>query len=692
MVDAPVSPGDTASEILNWDMDVRGMFLESKVRIMPLVPTEWAAAQPTEFADVRGLVYTNQGQGHKHEILILTDDGVFRYAPWLRATTGIEEQFGYNRNGSTYSVRPQGKPLFPASIETVGRYVYFTFGDGGPAWVWDGIRVRRLGYTSTPPPPFVQGPQRREDGEPNAGGFSVSGRIGSVEDDWTKALVLPAEGIDKGQWNYWQVWESEGGAYSPMSPVGTGATMELEQLGIFDWKAYGEDLRRAFLLQNIVEGPDGTVARILLRTLNLHRLPTDDFGQPHFLHRIPHNVGNVDYVDSIPDGELGSIWKNRSLVPLGVYFLKSFSGSMVYMRSRTHPSRIWWSEQESGIGPVPESLLEGAWQDVFPETGPITGGLSTRLSVGNETAVLLIGKERALHFMHGSYPDWKFGTLRIGAGLEGPGLIQALPDGTVLMYGANSFWMLDTEGVVHDVGGPVRRLLRRVNTVSARLGVSWVEESKSQVHFHLPLADSTRPDRWFTWDYRFKGWRRRDDSTVDAALSINGGEFVLLAGTHNAVRTVYLWGRGYTGWTYAAATATYQTGWCTLDDSRGPPHLGATWRVTDLLVSGEERSNGTVAVKVFDEWTLVQALADDTLTAAHPEHDNIPYYGTAEYGATNTNYRILRSFHQRAPADEHTTGVFRVELETTAEFALLGIDAYGEPVAGPSGRAPEGTA
>lgn len=699
IADAAVSRGDVAIEVLNWDIDVRGQFLESKVRVMPLIPDAWdtglsGPGQPSAFSDVRAMAYFNPG-GQKHEIIFLTGDGVFRYTPWTRESgsgSGITEQLGYDKDGTTYSVQPTSKAQYPPSIEVMGQYVFFTFCDGGPAWVWDGHRVRRLGYSNSPPPPFVSGPHRDEKNNPNEGGFSSQGRIGSTEDDWTRlGGALEKPGIDRGAWTYWLVWENEGGAYSPMSPAGTGALIELEQAGLLDWKVSAEDMRKKFWVKNLVEGPDGTVARILLRSYNTIRLPDDDYGGPRFLHRIPHNVGNVDYIDDIPDGELGNAWRDRDIVPRGVYFLKSFNGSMVYMRSDAYPSRIWWSEQETGIGPIPESIMKAAWQDVFPETGAITGGLTIGLPLGDESAALLICKERAVHYMSGSYPNWQFGTLRVGAGLAGPGLIQSIPDGTVIFYGASTFWLLDSKGVITDIGGGIRKRLMRVNKTTARMGVSCVDETKNQAHFCLPMDDSQRPNEVFTWDYMNQGWRRRDDRTVDSLLSINGGQYILMAGTHNAKRTVYLWGRGYTGWTYAAPTSTYQTGWCTLDDSERNPHMGATWRVTDLLVVGEERSSGTVEVKVFDEWALVQSATDDILTAAHPEHDNIPYYGTAVYGASNTNYRTLRYYHQRAPADEHTTGVFQVELKTTSEFAFLGIDAYGVLVGGPTGRAPEGS-
>ena len=267
-----------------------------------------------------------------------------------------------------------------------------------------------------------------------------------------------------------------------------------------------------------------------------------------------------------------------------------------------------------------------------------------------------------------------------------------MPNGAVLMYGASTFWLLDEKGVVHDVGGPIRKLLRRVNPMAANMGTSFVDEVKGQAHFVLPVDDSQRPNHTFIWDYNNNGWRRRNDQIVDAALAINGGQFVLIAGTHNAIRTVYVLGRRYSAWTYPAVTATYRTGWCTLDQSDLPPHLGSTWRITDLLVVGEERSSGTAAVKVYEEWALSQAVTDDLIPAAHPEHAGIPYYGTATYGVAGTNYRTHRYYHQRAPADEHTTGVFQVEVEATAAFALLGIDAYGAAVSGPTNRAPEGTA
>ena len=555
MANVPLG-ADEALEINNFGVDEQG-FLDSTVRLMPLVPDEWYGGttnqQPDPFSQVHAMEYTNFGQDRRDEILFITDGGVYRFAPWKRgdATSAdpfpyLEPVYHYRYDGTLFSPIPQTQRLYPPQMEAVGKYIYFNMGDGTPSWVWDGVRLREFGYKLECSSPSATGPGRHNnlkldaesDLSANEGGFKFTGRIGSIDPRMYRTNDKAAThrkfekrftgGITVGDWQYYVVWENEAGAYS--KHAGIGAPVHMNKRINTNYGVV-ESLTRRFWLNDVPIGPEGTVARILLRTPNLRNLPRGMNPTPHFLHRIPNNSAR-EYVDDIPDGELGSEWKPRAVVPSGTTLMKYFSGSLFLMRNEAYPARVWWSEQEDIFGGIPESFMEGHWLDVYPETGPITGAVSVRLPEGGGAA-LLIFKERAIHAIVGEYPKWKSITIRLNAGLSGPNLVQSAPDGSVVFFGNGTFWRYTpSDGNVLDIGQGLRKRLRRINTVKARIGVSWVESDTKEVYFVLPIDDSEVPNQTFVFDYRNAGWRLRDDWVVNSALSVRKSSLVLVHGRH----------------------------------------------------------------------------------------------------------------------------------------------------------------
>jgi hypothetical protein len=691
MAEVPVSDGSTALRIENFWMDERGV-LVNDFAIMPHIPDEWrGAAQPAAFqSGVLAMRYA-EIDGGVPELLFVTVNGIYRYAPWLRAAggtnPGLELQRYYEGN-SLVTPAPQGSTQYPPQVEVFGNRFYITFCDGGQAWVWDRHRLRPLGFTQRPPPPQVEGPQRLSSTEPNAGGWTVRGRIGTLESDWTRVDAPGGDyevvgGIDNGRWQYAVVWEGPDGGYSSTSAPGGIATIRQrtsESPG-GAVSALFENLRRRFRLFDIGLGPVGTAARILLRTRNLDRLPSGDFGEFHFLHRLPSNQ-SAQWVDDIPDEELGAPWQHRETTPQGIYFLRNFSGSMWYLRTDGHPSRLWWSEQTSVVGPTPESILSGHWRDVFPNTGAITGSIETRLE-GQDAPVLLVFKDGATHYVTGQYPDWQFGTLHSRAGLAGPNLVQAVPDGTLLWFGAGTFWSMTPQGQVQDIGAAIRTTLGTVNSSLARKGSSWVDRRAGEVVFVLPTDDAANPGTQFVWDYRVQGWRLRTDVEVTAAEVVD--DTVLLGGVWDSTTTTWAYGVGYTGYAFTQPTATFMTGWVSL--SEDGPGLPTARHNVHLVVQGEEKYSGNAALSTFKDWDADTAVdADLTVPRAHPDDDEVPFYGSAEYDTDV--YRTERTYFAETPADVPNHTVLAVSISTAAPMGLVDIFTYGPAIAGPGSRTP----
>tara|TARA_Y100001973_G_scaffold104020_1_gene172748 strand:+ start:10876 stop:13281 length:2406 start_codon:yes stop_codon:yes gene_type:complete len=780
MAEVPVSDGTLAYEILNYTATEEG-FLENKFRMMPLIPYEWndfvsnagdtGPRPPEELSSVLAMQFMLY-DGESPELLFLTKKGVYKFLPSSRMNTisygsiededperpssrGISEQFYYSSDGTKTSVVPQGTPMYPPQTEVVGNRIYFTFCDGGGAYVWDGVKVRDFGFAREPSAPYVMGPasndgaEKANDGWTNGGGFSDGGRIGTLNYNLqygTGDGPVTTGGIEAGLWYYAVVFENEDGAYSVTSEKGNRVTIQFwvsqptskrDEDGI----AY---LKRRFWMCDIPEGPAGTVARVLVRTMNLSSLPSGETGKLRFLHRIPNNISR-QYMDDIPDSELGDEWQHRRNIPVGLYFMKFFNGSMFLMRTEKFPARVWWSEQGTTTGSIPESFMHSHWRDVFPETGPITGSFTG--SINNQQS-LLVFKDSAVHYISGSYPQegtegWIFGTISTIAGCAGPNLCQSSPDGQIIWYGNGTFWALtqgERGGVgVEDIGQAIRGRLAKVNREYERFGVSWVKKTNKEIVFCLPYKDSTEPDLQFIWDYQNRGWRLRQDLKINAVEQIE--DTTIVSGSWDGRRgekgerkdlivsdfsidsdvgkilfaptnSVWIYGKGYPSYSPGSdLTSRYTTGWMSFLDFG--PDFHASQRVADSVFVMEERSAKIATVEAYADWDFDTPISKDLeISCIHPENDDVPVWNNlsvsllgapfpvpeaenaiyAKYDHPHDDvYRKRRTYTHRLPVDIPSCNVFSLSLVASAmtePMALISIDAFGPITSLPGSRSP----
>ena len=694
--EVPVSDGTTANEILGFWMDETGV-LDSTFRLMPLIPSEWRGSDPPE-PFVRGVLamcFTLTRSGVP-ELLFLTEpasDGstgsVWRYAPWRRADggdqPGLEEIFQYS--GTTQTPLLAGKfRATPPCMLAVGNRVYFTFGDGSGVWVTDFARVRPVGYTLPPGSPLVDGPCRDDAGNPNDGGFSVRGRISASESSWTDTSGAIIGGTDRVERYYAVVFEGPDGGYSPTSPLGDAFYMDIQ---LADPTAtppvYESDLgKRAGIMIGV--GPSPTQARIVLCTPNLKRLPAGDDGSLRFHSRIGNNEA-TELISDLPDGELGSQWKHRAAFPPGIEYVQHYNGSNFYIKG----ARVWWSEQEEA-GPILDSILAAAWMDVYPQTGDITAAFPVRMHTPQEIPVMLMLKAGAVHFISGSYPLWQRGTLHARAGCAGWNLIQSLPDGSTLWAGAGTFWRLGEDGGIDDVGGGIRKRLRRVNWLEAKKGTSWVDRVHGEAAFVLPTYDSQEPNYQFIWDFRLNGFRFREDLQIDFAVTLGDTDIVAAAGSYGGSNNVFLYGRGYPGFSANPPTWRYVTGWVTLVPDNMPNSMAAS--STDSVWLLEERLEASATVHAYRNWNFDDYETTLSLRMYVPDADAVAFYyptaTPATYGASK--WRERRIYNHRLQVDVDSAQVIALEATGTDAIALAGIDLFGPIVASAGVRSSEADA
>ena len=302
MGELPVSDGTTAYEIMNFTATTTG-FLENRFSLMPLIPEEWnnnlvgVVGQSSDpLSDTIAMQYM-EWDGECPELLFFTTRGVFRFVPGNREGhfpfgsseygtytstdgygstsghwNGLAEQFFYTEGGEEKSIVPQSVTMFSPQTEVVGNRVYFTFCDGGGAYVWDGSKIREFGYSTTPSQIHALGPQSNDGGEKandgwtNGGGFSDGGRIGTLNYNITNwyeedEILATTGGLEAGLWYYAVLYENEDGAYSTTSDKSGRVTMQFwaSQVASARDKHGIQYLRRRFWLNNIPEGPPGTI-------------------------------------------------------------------------------------------------------------------------------------------------------------------------------------------------------------------------------------------------------------------------------------------------------------------------------------------------------------------------------------------------------------------------------------------------
>jgi hypothetical protein len=691
---------EAARWVENFTITPDGL-LDSTFRLMPVIPDQWqggGGAQPAAFQ--RGVlgVFFWMREGEIPEAVIVTRPGggtdddntaLWRYAPWTRTTAststnrGIEPILTYHyESGVTTArpIKPAGRPFFPPQAVQVGNRLFITFCDGGPCYVFDGYRARTAGYSMPPAPPDAEGPQRGSSA--NSAGFSVRGRVGQAEGDWWLATTQEiVGGVDSFSRQYAVVFENVDGAYSPTSAPGGVVWMNSQ---VASTTTGPERLLRRFAVR-VPRGPDGTTARVLLATANLKRLTPSDDGSFHVLERIPENESE-EWYDDIPDGELGPFWQDRQAFP-NAYVVAQLGGSVFYLRTRARPAGYWWTEQTSLLGPTPESILKGHDGDLYPETGPITGAAT--LPVGDKQA-LLVFKAAAIHYITGRYGEWETGTLREGAGAEGPGLVQVTPDG-VLVYGQRTFWLCTPEGEVLDVGKGLKKLLKRVNLSAARYGVSVQRPEAGEVIFWLPTDGKVVNNVGFAWDYAIKQWRIYQHVAVACAATAPGSNLTWLGGDYDSKTTLWCWGRGYNGYAVTQPTSRILTGWAPFSDPEGPgQNVPANFNYAVFTM--EERANSTATVTSYldhdgDTAHAAGALVcyDPAYEPAPPDAPTVAFWGSATFGTSV--WRDRRGYTQHVGVEGGGAVVFSLGITTTSPLAIWAVDVYGAAIGQAGARA-----
>ena len=360
---------------------------------------------------------------------------------------------------------------------------------------------------------------------------------------------------------------------------------------------------------------------------------------------------------------------------------------------------------------------------------------------------MIVFKESATHYLTGEYPGWQTGTLHGNAGLAGPDLVQTMPNNVIVWYGTGTFWKLK-DGVVTDIGAPIRKRLSNINESRSRYGVSWVDREYREGIFALPTEDNTQNNMQFIYDYERDGWRLREDIKIDNVLTLPEERCTLIAGIAKVVKNaaniprvakdntrlvggllqaiafavyrgpsvedeanVYVYHRSYPSYYAYDRISQYITGWMSF--SGLGPKIHAHDRASKAVITGHERSSGTAYVSQFKDWNLddsVNAYGASFMTTQvpipgsintfqseivgvsrgipiscqTPEDDDTPNYNETSFDAAN--WRKERTYTEKVAVEIESHSVHAIKLETIDPMGLYNIDIYGPNLSRPGTR------
>ena len=101
----------------------------------------------------------------------------------------------------------------------------------------------------------------------------------------------------------------------------------------------------------------------------------------------------------------------------------------------------------------------------------------------------------------------------------------------------------------------------------------------------------------------------------------------------------------------------------------------------------KETYSGTATVSSYQDWDGDNPVESGTVSTAHPENSDIPYYEVALYGTGV--YREHRAYSDRIALSVSSASVFQVKIESSDPLSVMSLDVYGPMVALPGGRTPQ---
>lgn len=677
---------DTSDPDATWEV-LLGPSSASPLRSDPL-PNPKSSSFPTQFESTpAGIVIVPQGgRSYFYDGVTILPLG-FDHAP--NAPTAHGPNSEYAMVFSTRNIKSDTTTLF--------------IDDDAAGWI--DLGSNQNGYAHDGSCTWLNGGGNQRGMHPNFG-FNKLGTLQvspGVHATSSTATLLP------GVWQCKLQWVDRWGNLSPLSAVSDPVGFEQERGDYGDaWNidsSTDDELRATYyggfrsgrllkqvLWSSVEPGPDGTVARIIVRTkdqvnsgdLNYYELPADRGGSFSGIGTISDNASTV-FADNVGDESLGALAVDARPVPR-------------FKICRVAFGRLWIANIDGRPGLIVPSL-PGRWgtfeKDVEYEPDP-TGAEITALWRGfgglfvftsNSTFLITPSSTVGPNQTQG----FKIETVNAQVGCVGPSAIQTMQDGSMVWMSYDGFYRAslgakNTGLQIVKISDEIERTIRNLNRTRFK-GVTSVVDKKSG-EYRCWVPDQNRTTNNLCLVYDGSGWRRRTDTQARAACTtVDHRGYSLVAGSAFSTTTSSgtptleftgaiangVWVLDHEAPSFENASRDYiiETSWLA-----GLRSMDRKTAFT-VYIWLRETSNTTLDVEVYRDWRM-NVVHTETVNVYSTE-DEPPFWNTAKLSSSN-KWQLRRPYWVKADLFLPACESFRLKLTSKRAFEFVGISiAEGKP-------------
>lgn len=623
--------------------------------------------------------------GGTRDVLLIQDGGYIRvHKGWSQSWAALVGPEGSGAHIES-TIHDHAGIQFPLQCESTPTGVVIV-PQGGRAFFYDGEVILPLGYDRVPGAPLSLGPESSGPSSTQANdvGYALNrtdsagyqiyqhfgyGRVGTgfytTMADGTGGIDS-AGGVNHGRYQYAYQWVDYFGNVSPTSP--RSATVDIStQFGAGDKP---EKFLKQLVVQNLEDGPVGTIGKDISRTKDLINSGTAD------LFSIPTNVGgavlstyatvpdNVSrrYPDNVPDA-----WLTRKpLMPRAVpqFKLCRFAYGRLWIGNTTSDPGILIPSQQGRYGTF---LAE---DEMFPDAqgAELTGIWLTQqgMLAMTETSTYLISMDE-------TGQRFRSGTLDPGKGAAAPSSFANMPDGSCIWMGRDGFYQYQN-GKIEYISEDIRDDFLTVNTARMKQATACYDPTYREYRCWVPINGERKNSLCFV--YNGTGWTRRTDiSANQVCVTKDHRKYCLAVGTavnssSVAKKGVWLLDHENQNFTPQDRTATIETGWLEpfrSDEKKSPVEMNLWLR---------ESHNSIATVTTYRDWRKTNPVVTDTSRATMVLQADIPpLYNTTLYGQAGLPNQFVkrRAFWKKVPIDIPGAEVYKIKITTTARLEFIGV-------------------
>jgi len=606
---------------------------------------------------------------------------IYRHKGWYRSWMSLK------------TIGISTAPLFREQYAQVGGRIVWCDGTGNLSNLLDihaDELVTELGYHFGPATPSVEGPVIRGAADkslhlPNAGGYSVPGRIGTIGDELseTSAKLLA------GSWTYHAQWESIDGDLSPASPPSSAVSLATQWT---DPTAYASAVYTQADIDDLLRGfsvsVSGDNSPENIKAIHLYRSPdsrNDPRGNtPHFLVRIPGS-SRVLFPDDMPDSFLGH--PIRDIIPVpNARIICAHQGRLICANAPGAEDIVWMSEPN-----YPGTFVRTSW--VQTPDGPVTGiaSYNAKLIIFTQTGLYAVTNEGFITPISKS------------VGCISPTSIQVTSEGLVWLS-RDGVFILDIENTITKLTQNLDEIFKsEINPNRLQLSMSAYDHAYRLV---LPVAGSDAYTLMLSYTPG-RGWMRHNLSNYAnvgiinpscTAITASPDGTLLLGMTWYTIGgggiltphyDVKVWDRQMYNETWTS-TSNYISSWIMADDT------GATsFRVRKMYFRLLDTSNTNINISFERDGVETTVGAGQLLKLTSPifETQNYEHLGDVVLGQDVARRSAPYWRYVAAPVELGSVRSFRFKISGLRgqEINLAGIAFDMEIISGDQyGRIPGG--